>query len=74
MHAAALSLPSDFVKADFQPIGLADRSGEDHLEVFDNPEEWAAFSRAVGNPEGAVEWESQVLVRGMHCAACALTL
>lgn len=74
MHAAGLSSPSNFGKPDFGPTGPADKSAVDHLDVFDDPEDWAAFSRAAGNPEGAVEWESQVLVRGMHCAACSLTL
>ncbi len=40
------------------------------LSVFDEPAEWARFSTETG-----VElWESQVLVRGMHCAACSLML
>ena len=73
MHAAVLSPPPDIGQ-----IGLADRLEADHLEIFDNPEDWAAFSRCSGSPDraagGAVEWESQVLVRGMHCAACSLTL
>ena len=47
--------------------------------VYDDPGEWAVFSRPIG--EGPSQgsgtaglWESQVLVQGMHCAACALTL
>ena len=45
-----------------------------HLEVFDDPEDWAAFSRCVSASAGADQWESQLLVRGMHCAACSLML
>ncbi len=59
---------------DFGQTGLADRLVPGHLEVFDNPEDWAAFSRPVGASAGADQWESQLLVRGMHCAACSLTL
>lgn len=46
------------------------------LLVFDDPQEWDLFSRRCENPSpGSTErWESQVTVRGMHCAACSLTL
>jgi Cu2+-exporting ATPase len=50
------------------------------LAVFDDPEEWATFSQpadaTVGQSSAASTalWESQVVVRGMHCAACSLTL
>ena len=42
----------------------------DPLHVFDDEQEWTRFSRA---SELAI-WESQVLVSGMHCAACSLML
>ncbi len=57
-----------------EPIDLSEGfgvPGSQHLEVFDNPEDWAAFSR---DADATNRWESQVLVRGMHCAACSLTL
>lgn len=52
------------------------------LAVLDDPQEWAAFSRRCGekthgdSQDDAASglWESQVLVRGMHCAACAQAL
>ena len=46
------------------------------LQVFDEPGEWEIFSQPRSNPAGQQVslWESQVVVRGMHCAACALTL
>ncbi len=45
------------------------------LAVYDDPDEWAAFSRLCENsPETAGQWESQVTVQGMHCAACSLML
>ena len=42
------------------------------LMLLDDEQEWSAFSR----PEsGSIDcWESNVLIEGMHCAACALTL
>ena len=52
--------------------------------LLDDPQEWLAFGRpctAGGtplppgtDPEGAAAWESQVVLEGMHCAACALTI
>lgn len=46
------------------------------FRVFDAPQEWSVFSRAVSRPgaEPGRCWESQLLVRGMHCAACSLAL
>lgn len=41
--------------------------------LIDDPQEWQAFSRPVGTPEGAC-WESHVVLEGMHCAACALAI
>ena len=40
--------------------------------LLDDPQEWGAFSRAMAGAEG--QWESHVVVQGMHCAACALTV
>lgn len=46
------------------------------LLVFDDPQEWDLFSRRCesSDPGSPETWESQVTVRGMHCAACSLTL
>ncbi len=49
------------------------------LCIFDEPEEWSRFSRQTTQHRQSVEsdstvWESQVLVSGMHCAACSLLL
>ena len=77
MHAAISSTPLDFEKAAFEQAVLPDGSASAHLEVFDDPEDWAAFSRPVdltGEASNVDHWESQLLVRGMHCAACSLTL
>ena len=39
--------------------------------LLDDPQEWGAFGRACA---GDSAWESHVVVEGMHCAACALTI
>ena len=46
--------------------------------LLDDPQEWAGFGRPCTQanrqpaPEGT--WESHVVIGGMHCAACALTI
>lgn len=42
------------------------------LHILDDPLEWSAFSRP--DAGGAGCWESNLLIEGMHCAACALTV
>ena len=42
------------------------------LSLYDEPEELSAFSQSINNDKNVLE--SFVVVRGMHCAACALTL
>lgn len=46
------------------------------LLVFDDPQEWDLFSRRCesSHPGSPEIWESQLTVRGMHCAACSLTI
>lgn len=44
----------------------------DVLRLLDDPLEWAAFSRP--SSRGAGCWESSVVIEGMHCAACSLTV
>lgn len=54
------------------------------IHLLDDPAEWASFGRpcapgaehkegAEAIPEAMV-WDSQVILQGMHCAACALTI
>jgi P-type Cu2+ transporter len=45
-------------------------SGVFHL--LDDPLEWSAFSRLDTQRAGC--WESNLMIEGMHCAACALTI
>ena len=40
--------------------------------LLDDPQEWSAFSRPDASREHC--WESNLLIEGMHCAACALTI
>jgi len=42
------------------------------LQLLDEPQEWSAFSRP--DPRQLDVWESNLLIEGMHCAACALTI
>ena len=45
------------------------------LALYDDPEAWAAFTHCVNNQNSQKDHcRSFVVVRGMHCAACALTL
>lgn len=42
------------------------------LALLDDPQEWSAFSRP--SAQGVGCWESSVVIEGMHCAACSLTI
>ncbi|NMM88987.1 ATPase P [Rhodococcus sp. SRB_17] len=46
--------------------------------LLDDPQEWASFGRpcAEARPQSlpAGAWESHLVIGGMHCAACALTI
>jgi Cu2+-exporting ATPase len=45
---------------------------DDSLQLLDDPQEWSAFSRPSQSlPEC---WESSVVIEGMHCAACGVTV
>lgn len=65
----------DFAEAGpglFPQAGTDDAARAD-LSLLDDPAEWPAFGRPLdGDPMG--RWESQVVVEGMHCAACAFTV
>lgn len=73
MQAAVLlpelaGLHSDFPEGD----ALA------RFSLLDEVSEWSLFSRQLAEPDAPAAapllWESQVAVRGMHCAACSLRL
>ncbi len=42
------------------------------LHLLDDSQEWSAFSRQ--DAKRADCWESNLMIEGMHCAACALTI
>jgi len=42
------------------------------LQLLDDEREWAAFSRPTVQMSGC--WESNLMIEGMHCAACALSI
>ncbi|MFY3385546.1 heavy metal translocating P-type ATPase [Paracidovorax sp. MALMAid1276] len=47
----------------------------DHVHLLDDPQEWPAFGRPCTPANGdRTAWESHVVLEGMHCAACALTI
>ncbi|MEY3124166.1 MAG: hypothetical protein RLZZ573_686 [Pseudomonadota bacterium] len=45
---------------------------QEALHLLDDPQEWSAFSRP--SAQDAALWESNVVIEGMHCAACSLTV
>ena len=57
------------------PPALDAAAGE---ALLDDPQEWPSFGRQCAASNGAVQsagaWESHVVIEGMHCAACALTV
>ncbi len=42
------------------------------LSLFDDPQEWSAFSQSVRQQSHV--WQSSVVFEGMHCAACAINI
>jgi Cu2+-exporting ATPase len=44
----------------------------DALHLLDDAQEWSAFSRPA--LQGPNCWESSVVIEGMHCAACSITV
>ncbi len=45
---------------------------DEALPLLDDPMEWSAFSKEVVGRPGC--WESNVVIEGMHCAACSMTV
>ena len=45
---------------------------DDTMRLLDDLREWSAFSRPLPDREGF--WESHLMIEGMYCAACALTV
>eukprot|EP01036_Dinobryon_divergens_P003693 gene3693-4887_t len=58
----------------FEQSVAHDELSRTRFSVYDDPEAWAAFSQPVVKHSQAQVFQSFVVVRGMSCAACALTL
>ena len=73
MSSAVFVLPENFgpVSNSAEPSASAASSPES-LKLLDDPQEWSAFSRVCG-PDASL-WESSVVIEGMHCAACSMTV
>ena len=77
MSSATLSSPApDGLKQAITQVGTdVLHAGPDalaSLQLLDDEQEWNAFSRPDAQRVGC--WESNLLIEGMHCAACALTI
>ena len=64
MTSTAPSLPALTV--------FAEPHSAEALRLLDDAQEWAAFSRP--DQKDPDLWESNVVIEGMHCAACALNI
>ncbi len=73
--------PAVFVAAPGRSSRVPDRAesnpapaldGETVLQLLDDPLEWATFSVAQG--DRANMWESRLVIEGMRCAACAVSI
>jgi Cu2+-exporting ATPase len=63
----------------FDPAGPLDPATDERAaragwSLLDDPAEWPSFGRALDGDTAAGRWESQVVVEGMYCAACAFTV
>ncbi len=54
------------------PVSVLQPHAREALALLDDPQEWSAFSRPSSHGDGC--WESSVVIEGMHCAACSLTI
>ena len=71
ISAAAQDTRGAAIASQAQP-SPADSQGE---LLLDDPHEWTSFGRLSAPADGVSDvWESHVVVEGMHCAACALTI
>ena len=76
MQIAAADRPLSFESAEMQRE-LASPSRQAPAALFDEPESWAAFSHSMKGPASSPQLQvhqSFFAVRGMSCAACALSL
>jgi P-type Cu2+ transporter len=71
MQAALASLsPLSPVSPQSSFAPLAD----ERWQMLDDPAEWLEFGQLAEGDASAGQWDSRVVVEGMHCAACAFTV
>jgi len=82
-YACAMSYknPEPSPAAETVALDSGPMSPEASASLLDDPHEWSAFGRPVGpsathdpEPDASRPWDSHVVLQGMHCAACALTI
>ena len=79
MQAALLSPSSVSTAAAPQAEGGAPPADE-RAWLLDDPQEWASFGQPLAPSDGSAReeesalWESHLVMQGMYCATCALTL
>ena len=54
------------------PVEAPARTGAGSTLLLDDTREWPGFGRCLDEAQGL--WESHVVIGGMYCAACALTI
>ena len=76
MQMVTLS-PATQSSSDLGQLVQRDEVTDTAFAVYDDPQEWGAFSHNLNKPVNTAQPQSVqsfVRVNGMHCAACALTL
>jgi Cu2+-exporting ATPase len=68
----AVSAPVQNAERDRAPVLHGAVDPIDTAPLLDDPQAWSAFSRPQDGHPGT--WESHLMIEGMHCAACALTV
>ncbi len=64
--------PAPLLDTPVVALGAATSAAAPLWAALDDPLEWPAFGRALDAAGGL--WQSHMVVQGMHCAACALTV
>ncbi|RZL93109.1 MAG: cation-translocating P-type ATPase [Variovorax sp.] len=72
MQAASVPLPT-LTPASSRPSPTP-ADADEGWQALDDPAEWPAFGQLAQGDAATGQWTSQVVVQGMHCAACAFTV
>ena len=74
MTSASLAAPVPVSSDGWDRVPVQQGGGEsvEATRLLDDPQAWSAFSRPQDGQPGT--WESHLMIEGMHCAACALTV